>query len=70
MHARAASVVNESASWEHRVAALDRPDEDLAAQLEQLAVVVAACGRLALAATHLQWASDISPERPTGNEDC
>ena len=37
MHARAASVVNESASWQHRVAALDRPDEDLAAQLEHLA---------------------------------
>src|SRR6185437_11124139 len=58
LHARAASVVTESASWEHRVAALDRPDEDLAAQLERLAA-----GRLALAATHLQWASDISPAR-------
>ena len=29
--------VSEAASWEHRVAALDQPDEDLAAQLEQLA---------------------------------
>ncbi|HYB48102.1 MAG TPA: AAA family ATPase, partial [Streptosporangiaceae bacterium] len=27
LHARAAFVVSESASWEHRVAALDRPDE-------------------------------------------
>lgn len=37
LHARAASVITESASWEHRVAALDRPDEGLAAQLEHLA---------------------------------
>jgi DNA-binding CsgD family transcriptional regulator len=64
LHARAASVVSEAASWEHRVAALDRPDEDLAAELEQLAEEEAAGGRSALAATHLQWASDISPARP------
>ena len=63
LHARAAAVVSESASWEHRVAALDRPDEDLAAELERLAGEEAAGGRLALAATHLQWASDISPAR-------
>src|SRR5215470_16352434 len=56
LHARAASVVTESASWEHRVAALDRPDEGLAGG-------EAAAGRLALSATHLQWASDISPAR-------
>jgi DNA-binding CsgD family transcriptional regulator len=63
LHARAASVVSEAASWEHRVAALDHPDEDLAAQLERLAEQETAAGRLALAATHLQWASDISPDR-------
>jgi len=63
LHARAAAIVSESASWEHRVAALDRPDEALAAQLEHLAGEEAAGGRLALAATHLQWASDISPAR-------
>jgi len=63
LHARAASIVSESASWEHRVAALDHPDEDLASQLESLAEQEAASGRLALAATHLQWASDISPAR-------
>ena len=63
LHARAASIVSESASWEHRVAALDRPDEGLAAQLERLAGEEAADGRLALAATHLQWASDVSPAR-------
>jgi DNA-binding CsgD family transcriptional regulator len=63
LHARAASIVSESASWEHRVAALDHPDEDLATQLETQAEKEAASGRLALAATHLQWASDISPAR-------
>ncbi|MBV9207093.1 MAG: AAA family ATPase [Actinobacteria bacterium] len=63
LHARAASVVSESAAWEHRVAALDRPDEGLAADLERLAGEETAGGRLALAATHLRWASDISPAR-------
>jgi len=63
LHARAASVVSESVSWEHRVAALDRPDEGLAAELEQLAGDEAVGFRLALAATHLRWASDISPAR-------
>jgi DNA-binding CsgD family transcriptional regulator len=63
LHAQAGSVVSESASWEHRVAALDRPDESLAAELEQLAGDEAAEFRLVLAATHLRWASDISPAR-------
>jgi len=63
LHGRAASLVSESASWEHRVAALDRPDEGLAGELERLAAEETADGRLALAATHLQWASDISPAR-------
>jgi DNA-binding CsgD family transcriptional regulator len=63
LHARAASMVSESASWEHRVAALDHPDEGLASELEHLAGQEAVGGRLALAATHLQWASDISPAR-------
>jgi DNA-binding CsgD family transcriptional regulator len=63
LHARAASIVSESASWEHRVAALDHPDEELAAELEHRAGLEAAGGRMALAATHLQWASDISPAR-------
>ena len=44
LHARAASVVSEAASWEHLVAALDEPDEGLAAQLEQLADQEAAAG--------------------------
>ncbi len=63
LHTSAALVVSEAASWEHRVAALEKPDEELAAQLEQLARDEASRGRLALAATHLQWASSISPER-------
>jgi len=63
LHARAATLVSESASWEHWVAALDHPDEGLAAELERLAAQEAAGGHLALAATHLQWASDISPAR-------
>src|SRR4029079_14842607 len=51
LHPRAASVVTESASWEHRVAALDRPDEDLAAQLERLAGGGGGARRPAAAAT-------------------
>jgi DNA-binding CsgD family transcriptional regulator len=63
LHARAALMVSKSASWEHRVASLDRPDEGLADELERLSGDEAAAGRLALAATHLRWASDISPAR-------
>ena len=66
LHARAALMVSESASWEHRVAALDRPDEGLAVELEGLAKREAAAGQLALAATHLRWASDISPAQGDG----
>jgi DNA-binding CsgD family transcriptional regulator len=66
LHARAALLVSESASWEHRVAALDRPDEGLAVELERLAKREAAAGQLALAATHLRWASDISPSQGDG----
>jgi DNA-binding CsgD family transcriptional regulator len=63
LHARAASLVSESASWAHRVAALDRPDEALAVELDRLAGEEGAVGRLLLAATHLQWASAVSPAR-------
>jgi len=63
LHARAATAVSETAAWEHRVAALDQPDEDVAAQLERLAGEEAAAGKLALAATHLRWASSVSPDR-------
>jgi DNA-binding CsgD family transcriptional regulator len=63
LHARAVSLVSESVSWVHRVAALDRPDEGLAAELERLAAGEAADGALTAAAIHLRWASDISPAR-------
>ena len=63
LHARAASVVSQSACWEHRVAALERPDEGLAGELERLAGEEVAGGRYVLASTHLRWASDISPDR-------
>jgi hypothetical protein len=63
LHARAAAMVSESASWAHRVAALDRPDEGLAAKLERLAGEEVADGRLALAATYLRRACDVSPAR-------
>jgi DNA-binding CsgD family transcriptional regulator len=63
LHARAAAMVSQAASWEHRVAALDRPDEALAGELERLAGEEAAGDHLVLAATHLRWASDISPAR-------
>ena len=63
LHARAAVMVSQAASWEHRVAALEQPDETLAAELEYLAAQEAADDHLALAGTHLHWASDISPAR-------
>jgi DNA-binding CsgD family transcriptional regulator len=63
LHARAVPLVDEASAWAHRVASLESPDEGLAAQLERLAGDEAASGRLALAATHLQWASDISSVR-------
>ena len=61
LHAKAVTLVDAASGWAHRVAALDHPDEALAAELEQLASAEAASGRLALAATHLQWAAGISP---------
>src|SRR5262249_45061620 len=63
LHARAVTIGDEASGWANGVASLDRPDEGLAAQLERLASIEAASGRLALAATHLQWASGISPAR-------
>jgi len=63
LHARAVTMVDQARGWAHRVASLDHPDEGLAGELERLADGEAAGGRLALAATHLRWASDISPAR-------
>jgi hypothetical protein len=69
LHARAVTVADEALGWAHRVAALDQPDEGLAGELERLAGQEAAAGQLALAATHLRWAADISPAR-AGNGGC
>ncbi len=62
-HARAVSLVDDGRAWTHRVASLDGPDEMLASQLEQLAAKEVSAGQMAVAATHLLWASDISPVR-------
>jgi DNA-binding CsgD family transcriptional regulator len=63
LHRVAAGLVDEEAAWRHRVAALDGPDGELAGELERLAEAEAGGGRLALAATHLLWASEVTPER-------
>jgi DNA-binding CsgD family transcriptional regulator len=63
LHARAVSLVDDREAWAHRVASLDRPDERLARRLERSANREAGRGHLATAATHLLWASDISPAR-------
>ena len=63
LHAQAVSVVDATAAWAHRVAALEGPDDDLAGRLAQTAAAEAAAGHLLLAATHLLWAGDISSTR-------
>src|SRR5262249_56327912 len=63
LHAGGVPVVDEASGWARRGAGLDGPEGGLAAQLERLASSEAASARLALAATHLHWASDISPDR-------
>jgi hypothetical protein len=70
LHARAAVLVSESASWEHRVAALEHPDEDLAAELERLAGQEAAGGRVSLAATHLHGPRTSPRTGTAGNGGC
>jgi DNA-binding CsgD family transcriptional regulator len=61
LHARAIALVDEASAWAHRVAALDRPDESLAHDLERLAGNDALNGHFVQAATRLQWAAGISP---------
>jgi DNA-binding CsgD family transcriptional regulator len=63
LHARAASLVDVTSAWAHKVASLDGCDEELAGQLENAAAGEAAGGMLPLAATHLLWAADISAAR-------
>jgi hypothetical protein len=64
MHARAATLVDEVTAWRHRVAAADRTDGALAAELEGSAYAwLAAGGTFGLAATWMQWAADLSETR-------
>ena len=70
LHARAASVVSEAASWEHRVAALDQPDEDLAAQLEQLAADEAAAAGWRWPPPTCSGPRTSPRPGPTGNGGC
>ncbi len=63
LHARAVSLVDDGRAWTHRVACLEGPDEMLADELERLAAREVSAGQMAVAATHLLWASDISPAR-------
>jgi DNA-binding CsgD family transcriptional regulator len=61
LHARAVGLVDETSAWAHRVAALERPDESLAGELERLGRQDALSGHFVQAATRLEWAADISP---------
>jgi len=61
LHSRAINLAGKTSALAHRVAALDRPDESLAKELEQLGEKEAMGGRFVQAATRLQWAADISP---------
>jgi ATP/maltotriose-dependent transcriptional regulator MalT len=64
LHARAATLLDESSAWAHRVAAVATTDEPLATRLESAAVRAAALGRHGVAARYLRWAADLSPARP------
>jgi ATP/maltotriose-dependent transcriptional regulator MalT len=63
LHAAAAPLVDATASWAHRVAAADRADPALAAELEQAAAEVFARGNAEQAATWLLWSADLSDVR-------
>ncbi|MFJ9821112.1 AAA family ATPase [Streptomyces sp. NPDC101151] len=63
LHAAAASQVDADAAWGHRVAAAERVDARLAAELEAEADRLRAGGQLSRAATLLLWAADLSDSR-------
>ncbi|KOG57496.1 hypothetical protein ADK75_03900 [Streptomyces virginiae] len=63
LHAAAASLVDTTAAWAHRTAAVSSTDPVLADELEAVARREAAQGQNTLAATHLSWAADISNTR-------
>ncbi|PWK84431.1 ATP/maltotriose-dependent transcriptional regulator MalT [Lentzea atacamensis] len=63
MHSAAAELVSSRGAWMHRVAAVDNVSEELAGELEQVAMAEAEHGESDAAATHLLWAADISEHR-------
>lgn len=63
LHLRAASLVDTASGLAHRFAAADHADAALAAELEARAQDERAEGLFGLAATHLQWAANLSATR-------
>jgi DNA-binding CsgD family transcriptional regulator len=64
LHAAAADLVDEVAAVRHRVAASDRMNDPLAAELEARAFGQQRIGNIELAATWLEWAADLSVSPP------
>ena len=70
-HSRAISLVDDGRAWRHRVACLDGPDEIVGQSARATGGQDKwAQAQMASAATHLLWASDISPAESVGNGDC
>ncbi|GAA3818816.1 LuxR family transcriptional regulator [Sphaerisporangium flaviroseum] len=63
LHHRAAAHGGPAALW-HRIAAAERPDERLAADIEREAHARLARGEIGLAAVYLRQALDLTPEGP------
>jgi ATP/maltotriose-dependent transcriptional regulator MalT len=63
LHAAAAPLVSPTASWAHRVAAVDGPDAALAHELAQAAGDQLTAGQIERAATYLLWAADVCDTR-------
>lgn len=63
LHAAAAPLVDVTSSWVHKVAAVSRPDPDLANELEEEANQQAAAGQSVRAAAFLLWAAELSDAR-------
>jgi DNA-binding CsgD family transcriptional regulator len=64
LHSAAVPLVDEDTAWTHRVAATDRVDAKLAAELEQHAIArIESGGSVDQTATWLEWASTLSDTR-------
>ncbi|MFI0206726.1 MULTISPECIES: helix-turn-helix transcriptional regulator [Streptomyces] len=61
LHSQAATLVDRTAAWRHRVAAADATDPALADDLEAEAVHRLAEGNIDAAVTYLLWAGPLSP---------